>query len=45
MKRWKMTVVETVLWIRIRIVKWENGSGTDPGSEINDKSIFILYYF
>jgi len=30
--------------IRIRIVKWENGSGTDPGSEINPtKDIRILY--
>ena len=27
----------------INSVKWENGSGTDPGSE--EKNIRILYYF
>ena len=30
---------------RIRIVTWENGSGTDPGSEKKSKNIRILYYF
>ena len=30
---------------RIRIVKWEIGPGTDPGSEIKTtKDIRILYY-
>ena len=32
-------------WIRIRIVKWENGSETDLGSEKNYQNIIILYYF
>ena len=33
---------------RIRIVKWENGSGTDPGSEKKErkkyKNIIILFF-
>ena len=37
--------VGSVSFGRIRIVNWENGSGTDTGSEKNDKNIRILYYF